>query len=120
MCKYTPGPWEAVLSDDPRGQPVPHYRALIALVSQSPHLSIVAAQRDTVPRQEWEGNARIIAAAPEMHAALCAAVEFGSHGEACAQDDGDCHCWLRFAVAALEKAGAPSRRHRERRRQGTT
>lgn len=63
----TPGPWEAVLKDDPRGQPVCYYRGLIALVEN--RLSVVLGPGhayETVPEEEWEANAKLIAAAPAL------------------------------------------------------
>jgi hypothetical protein len=66
-AKHTPGPWEAVLADDPRGQPVPYYRGLVALVES--RVSVVA-KCGYVPKENWEANARLIAAAPALLALL--------------------------------------------------
>jgi hypothetical protein len=64
---HTPGPWTAVLPDDARGQPVPYYRGLVALVSceTGGAMSVVTDGRDC-SKSEWEANARLIARAPEM------------------------------------------------------
>ena len=66
---HTPGPWEAVLEDGPRPQPVPYYRGLIALIhhsSEIDHLSVVTSGDRLVPKTDWEANATLIAAAPDM------------------------------------------------------
>ena len=68
MSAYTPGPWEAVLADDPRGQPQLMYRELVAIVSTSPRLSVVANRTATV--EEWPGNAVLLAAAPRLLEAI--------------------------------------------------
>ena len=69
--KATPGPWEAVTKDDPRGQPVGYYPGLVAIISGEPHLSVVASPegRETSP-EEWGPNAHLISAAPDLYAAL--------------------------------------------------
>ena len=68
---HSPGPWEAILDDDPRGQPSPMYRGLIALVERSPErtLGVVAKNHDAA-RDHWAANAKLIAAAPELLEAL--------------------------------------------------
>lgn len=65
---HTPGPWAPVLRDDPRGQPVPYYRALIAWIACSPdrRLTVIQAEERTVSKDEWEPNTRLIAAAPDL------------------------------------------------------
>lgn len=45
--------------------------------------------------------ARLIAAAPELLAALHAAVEFEPHGVECR--GAECRCWKRYAVDAIAK-----------------
>lgn len=69
---HTPGPWEAVLDDDPRGQPVAYYRGIVAFVERSPDrtIAVVAESVECVNKSEWDGNARLIAAAPTMLGAL--------------------------------------------------
>lgn len=52
---------------------------------------------------ESEANGRLMAAAPELAAALTAALEYARHGEACTPER--CSCWRRYAEAALQKAG---------------
>lgn len=68
MSAHTPGPWEAVLPGDPRGQPVPYYAGLVALVSHDPSISVVTEGGYSAAK-EWEANARLIAAAPDLLAA---------------------------------------------------
>lgn len=67
MGGHTPGPWSAVLDDDPRGQPVPYYRGLVALVSMTPGncVSVVSDGR-TVSPDEWKANAVLLASAPAL------------------------------------------------------
>lgn len=65
-AKHTPGPWEHIAADDPRGQPVPYYRGLICLISTDPYQAVVAKVWDTVEVEEWPANAALIAAAPEL------------------------------------------------------
>lgn len=79
MSAHTPGPWEAVLPNDPRGQPVPYYCGLVSLVSHDPSISIVASD-GYVESGAWEANARLIAAAPDLLeslTSLLAAIEPG-------------------------------------------
>jgi hypothetical protein len=66
---WTPGPWWAVLTDD---QPSILYRGLICTVQHSERMIAVAtgergeiSGRAALP-SEWEANAKLIAAAPEM------------------------------------------------------
>ena len=75
--KHTPGPWELVVENDPRGQPSPMYRGLIAFVESSPdrRLAIVDPIGNTVSHEDWLANARLIAAAPALLEALEAMVD---------------------------------------------
>lgn len=66
ICEQaTPGRWEAIQNDDPRGQPSPFYLALVATVEHSPdrYLAVVAKDRETVSREEWPANCDLIATA---------------------------------------------------------
>ena len=65
--------FEAVLPGDPRGQPVPYYRGLVAIVSHDPRISIVTADGSTFDSTRWIAVAHLLAAAPEMLEALDAA-----------------------------------------------
>jgi len=62
---HTPGPWELVTDDDPRGQPQGAYRSLVAFVSREPPLAIVA-NVERVDPAAWKANARLIASAPDL------------------------------------------------------
>lgn len=69
---FTPGPWWACIGDD---QPVPYYRGLVMYVSHDPKITICTGVEGdksgrTVDSSEWEANARLIAAAPDMYEAL--------------------------------------------------
>lgn len=97
--RHTYGPWEAVLPEDARGQPVPFYRGLVALVSMDPPVSVVACSGE-VSSKDWRANARLIAAAPELCAAAMAALN------AFAGDDRIIAMHARDLLeSALEKAG---------------
>ena len=68
---HTPGPWEAILDNDPRGQPSPMYRGLVALVERSPERTLgVVAKNHDVTKDNWAANAKLIAAAPDLLEAL--------------------------------------------------
>ncbi len=58
--------WEAILPGDPRGQPVPYYRGLVALVSCDPSIAVVTKDGSTVEKSEWEEIAKLIADAPRL------------------------------------------------------
>lgn len=74
--QHTPGPWEAVLENDPRGQPVCYYRAIIGLMAMTGsglkdgYLSVIASNERLVKRDELEPNAKLIAAAPDLYSAV--------------------------------------------------
>jgi hypothetical protein len=74
--KHTQGTWDAVLNDDPRGQPVPYYSGLICTVEHGERYLAVVSDGRRVSTDEWEPNARLIAAAPDLLAALKAAMAF--------------------------------------------
>jgi hypothetical protein len=63
--KFSPGPWKAIIGDK---QPQKLYKGLICLIEHSPdrYISIVQADGRVVESDEWEANARLIAAAPEL------------------------------------------------------
>lgn len=75
---WTPGPWEAIQNDDPRGQPVPYYRALIAVLQQAPerYLSVVAKNDGYVMAEQWPHNARLIASVHDYRDACLLAKAF--------------------------------------------
>lgn len=62
-AKATGGRWEAVSENDPRGQPVPYYLGVIALLQKGPEgtLALVTDGRACSP-DEWANNAAFIAA----------------------------------------------------------
>jgi hypothetical protein len=98
---HTPGPWEAVLADDPRGQPVPYYRGLVALVEN--RLSVVA-KCGYAPKEHWEANASLIAAAPDMLTALIKAKAHIAREED-ADDMAECLEAIEEAIAKATNAG---------------
>lgn len=70
--KFTPGPWWAAIGKD---QPVPYYRGLVAVLSSDPYISICTGETGdqsgrTCGGDEWEANAALIAAAPDLYEAL--------------------------------------------------
>ena len=105
MAEHTKGPWEAVMHDDPRGQPVPYYRALICTVEHSPdrYLAVVQMNGQHVSREQWQSNARLIAAAPDLLAELKDAVVFMEAVKAQSGDSG-VGLLIKSARAALKKA----------------
>ena len=66
---HTPGPWEAVLDEDPRGQPTGMYRGLVAICEKGERYLAVVAACGEVDRSQWVDNCRLIAAAPDLLAA---------------------------------------------------
>lgn len=111
--KASPAPWRPVLHNDPRGQPSPMYRSLVATVEHNGerYLAVVQEQEREVPREEWEANTQFIAYARAWVPGLLEVVElardFVRAGEG---EDG-----LRAAYAyerladALGETGVPSR-----------
>jgi hypothetical protein len=65
---HTPGPWEAVTQNDPRGQPSLFYSGLVAILEMSPDRRLTVVTPRRVQPSEWTANARLIAAAPELYA----------------------------------------------------
>jgi hypothetical protein len=63
--KHTPGQWKAIITGD---QSQILYKGLICLIEHSPdnYISVVQADGRVVESDEWEANARLIAAAPEL------------------------------------------------------
>jgi hypothetical protein len=70
--KATPGPW-VVNRGEHSYIKNPFYKGIVALVSSSPSLMVVNPNDHCTSREEWEANARLIAAAPDLLAALQAA-----------------------------------------------
>jgi len=66
MSGYTPGPWEAVFENDERGQPQVIYRGLVCLISHGDRRISVVTDGRNCSTDEWEANARLIAAAPDL------------------------------------------------------
>ena len=67
----TPGPWEAILKSDKRGQPWPGY---VSLICFSDTIAVVQADGVTAMSDQWATNAQLVAAAraavPELLDAL--------------------------------------------------
>ena len=64
MGEYTKGPWKAIIEEK---QPVPYYKRLICTVEHGDEYKAVVAERSEVcNKEEWEANARLMAAAPEL------------------------------------------------------
>lgn len=93
--------FELVTDGDPRGQPVPYYRGLVAVVARSPYIAIVTADGSTMPSDRWEEVGRLLAAAPELLEALEECLR--EHGGFTIK--GECE---RRARAAIAKATASS------------
>lgn len=58
--------WEAVLPDDPRGQPAPYYRALVCLVAHDPYIAVVVKDEGSTDSHQWPDIAKAIAQVPAM------------------------------------------------------
>jgi hypothetical protein len=112
--KHTPGPWtvqNAVTIMESGSQP----RRLIFPPDDNPDVAIVAElnadpeNESEYPIDQLEANARLIAAAPDQHAALVGmAQEFAAYVND--EEDADIKerntAWLTQARAAIAKAGA--------------
>jgi hypothetical protein len=96
---HTPGQWDAILRDDPRGQPQGAYRGLICILQCGPegNIAVVSDGRTTTPK-EWEANAILIAASPDLLEQLRRVDHtLTAHGKVDA--DTDLHAALRAAIA---------------------
>lgn len=107
---HTPGPWWACFGDD---QPVAYYPGIVMYVSSDPHITVVTgAEGDksghVCDRDEWEANARLIAAAPDLLEALSEARKmawaFIRLGVDLPEFNPDEHCLIRKIDAAIAKA----------------
>src|SRR6185503_10306592 len=69
--------WEAILRDDPRGQPQGAYHGLICILQCSPdgNIAVVTGNGSYSMPREWDSNACLIAAAPDLLAAAKVALE---------------------------------------------
>ena len=90
MSNHTPGPW-SICNDgfvyDKNGERV-----------CSPHSTLPGGERYKQHRKSWQQNARLIAAAPDLLAALKGAVACEEHY------DGQIAAWVAEAHAAIAKA----------------
>ena len=116
MGTHTSGPWEAVMPEDPRGQPAPFYSGLVALVSMDPPIGInaksvaVVAGGGYASEEQWRANARLIAAAPDLLEALREVEWVGTKLDdlycvSCGGRKADGHdrdCMTRLAIAKAE------------------
>lgn len=94
--KHTPGPWHTIQSYNPEK----------AVIAASPYVldsrkEIVASAHMNVPESERQANANLIAAAPDLYAAL--------HAIFYADEDDDHEDLMAAADAALAKARAAPR-----------
>lgn len=62
--------WEAILPDDPRGQPVAYYPGLVCFVSTGPVLAVVVKDGEDVDSSEWQAVTLAIARLPVFLKAL--------------------------------------------------
>jgi hypothetical protein len=105
----TPGPWRACT--DPNDVPQLLYSGLIAplFYSRDGYVAVVSDTRDVGGLEECQANARLMAAAPLLKAALEQALEQAEgafHNSPCGDDD----CWIEAACAALDAAEPPAGR----------
>ena len=91
MCeRYTPGPWQ-VYADLPSAEPNWH------IVTNASRMRVIANVHIEPGNSVDRANARLIAAAPDLHAALCRMLEMFGPGNQ------DTHA-VRSAHAAITKA----------------
>ena len=106
--QHTPGPWKAPSA----GIWTAGGECMIASVG---HRDIIKSRRAYARKYFFDdahhnpaemmllsADARLIAAAPDLLAALMTANSRTQHGETCT--DTECHCWKRFAAFAISKA----------------
>ena len=91
MNKHTPGPWRFDLARFNSGHEDAGLSAYGSVVSEEGDWFICGIE----DAKEWEANARLIAAAPELYEALCDMVS---------DHDDLSEATLEFARAALAKA----------------
>lgn len=83
--EHTPGPWN-ICGDDRHEQPM--------ITAATGALIAVCAHECVKPRGELRANARLIAAAPELAAALASALRWiGSLNDWAGADDPDLDAW---------------------------
>lgn len=89
MSRTTPGPWKAYVGDE---QPQIFYKRIICLIENNPdsYLSVVTQGAETCHVDEYKGNARLIAAAPDLLEAAKIARMYLSHE------------WIERAIAKAE------------------
>ncbi len=93
MTKHTPGPW-IVNADDPA--------EILMDDIASIHCLVATVHADGCEPEQWGADARLIAAAPEMLAALRLALEYWAHRQ---QRYKNRHpAWVNEARAAIAKA----------------
>jgi hypothetical protein len=99
---HTPGPWEIHHHGDNEGD----------IHGSDGKLVCMMREGDTAPAEDWESDARLIAAAPDMWMALRGALRVltGWDGHSTAPDDGDTEV-VREIKEALRKADTGSRFH---------
>lgn len=107
MSKHTPGPWVAE----------EHLERIITVETAQDEIynrrDIAQVGFDPEERLTSEANARLIAAAPDLLAALERLLRWTNRGNADQHDKG-CRCLIHEAEAAIAKAtGTPTRGGRE-------
>ncbi len=95
MSKHTPGPWWAVVGSDHK-QPVCYYHGLVAYIADRDHedrfIAVVTGEHGdesgrTVTAEEWEHNARLIAAAPDLLETLEEIVSYEGGADSALHDE---------------------------------
>lgn len=96
-ASHTPGPWKAIEGCSPI------YNQLIGIAAnEHSHIGVVAENHTALPSQ-WEANARLIAAAPDLLEALKAMMAESGAAEGNPDSDSPAE---RLARAAITKAGS--------------
>jgi hypothetical protein len=97
MTKHTPGPWYIGTDFSDQGRHI--YAAQMVCDDDGEEwYPLIASTDDDERLIDWQANARLIAAAPEMFAALLQLIEAATHHEA------DAPAALKAARAAIAKA----------------
>lgn len=103
MTKHTPGPWHInTAGSSSRGEPFKITEIYVYAPDTQDDTAICADVIDPVTQEPSEANARLIAAAPDLLAALVNLLNDTQHAEHPDCDDGPCP--VREARAAIQKA----------------
>ena len=104
MAEHTPGPWEVFGASVDYARILPDNWVAVGITDSSGH---TGTMRSGALAYSHRDNAPLIAAAPDMLAALEEAVDTVGHAKDCARrahGAAECTCWRAMAIAAIDKA----------------